>query len=160
MIFFCADRQDADKKTLGPKGAYLRSLTAKEGDLQSDLRQWLKGNLRTGEILPEISGVATGRTDIHVGFGDYRFIIELKKHEGLADAEAAKRYRGQASSYQATNVRIGFLGMLELLQRRGPPATLEECFWNDAYVPVGSSLPRFLVTFRVPGMLKSPHTLR
>jgi hypothetical protein len=85
-------------------------------------------------------------------------------NDALAALESRLRTSFRFSSLsvpaQATNVRIGFLGMLELLERPGPPATLEECLWNDAYVPVGSSLPRFLVTFRVPGMLKSPHALR
>jgi hypothetical protein len=52
--------------------------------------------------LTEVSGVATGRTDIYVGFGGTRFIIELKKHEGFVTETVATSYQGQATSYQAT----------------------------------------------------------
>jgi hypothetical protein len=52
------------------------------------------------------------------------------------------------------------LGILELTDRPGPPPSLIECVWVDSYVPKGSSLPRFLVVFRVPGMLKRPSEMK
>jgi len=159
ILMFCADRQDVGRKQLGPRADYLRAEDAKEGDLQSDLRQFVKGNLTTAEVLTEVEGIATGRSDIYVGFRGVRFITELKRHFGAVDREVVKTYFGQAGAYQATNVRLGFLGILELVDRPGPPPTIAECFWHADYIPEGSRMARHIVVFRVPGMLKTPSSL-
>lgn len=106
-----------------------------------------------------MEGVASGRTDLYIGFGGHRFIAELKRHHGYVDAAVAASFFGQAGAYQGTNVRLGFLGILELVGRPGPPASIEECLWHAAYVPQGSKLARHIIVFRVPGMLKSPCSL-
>lgn len=159
ILMFCTDRQDAGRKQLGPRTEYLRADDAKEGDLQSDLRQFIKGNLTTAEVLAEVEGIATGRSDIYVGFGGVRFIAELKRHFGAVNREVAKTYFGQAGAYQATNVRLGFLGILELADRPGPPPTIADCLWHADYIPEGSTLARHIIVFRVPGMLKTPSSL-
>lgn len=159
ILMFCADRQDAGRKQLGPRTDYLRADDAKEGDLQSDLRQFVKGNLTTAEVLTEVEGIAIGRSDIYVGFGGVRFISELKRHFGAVDREVAKTYFGQAGSYQATNVRLGFLGILELVDRPGPPPTIADCLWHADYIPEGSTLARHIIVFRIPGMLRTPSSL-
>lgn len=160
LLLFCSDRQNADIRDLGQRGTYLRAEDASEADLQADLRDFLKGNLVGAEVLSEVRGVATGRTDLYISFGGPTFVIELKKHDGEFSREAAERYRPQATSYQAANVRLGFLGALELIDRRGPVPSIEECLWHSAYVPEGSALARHLVVFKVPGRLKSPSALR
>lgn len=160
ILIFCSDRQNAGMRDLGSRGAYLRAHDPSEADLQSDLRDFLKGNLVGAEVLSEVSGIATGRTDLYISLGGPSFVIELKKHEGAFSPEAANRYRAQAISYQAANVRIGFLGALELVDRPGPVPSIEECLWHSAYVPEGGALARHLIVFRVPGRLKSPSALR
>lgn len=160
ILIFCSDRQNAGRRDLGSRGAYLRAHDPSEADLQSDLRDFLKGNLVGAEVLSEVSGIATGRTDLYISLGGPSFVIELKKHEGAFSPDAANRYRAQAISYQAANVRIGFLGALELVDRPGPVPSIEECLWHSAYVPEGGSLARHLIVFRVPGRLKSPSALR
>lgn len=160
ILMFCSDRQNAEIRDLGARGAYLRERDPGEADLQSDLRDFLKGNLIGAEVLSEVRGIAIGRTDLYISLGGPAFVIELKKHEGPFTPEAANRYRGQATAYQATNVRLGFLGALELVDRTGPVPSIEDCLWHSAYVPEGSSLARHLVVFRVPGRLKSPSGLR
>lgn len=160
ILIFCSDRQNAGIRDLGSRGAYLRAHDPSEADLQSDLRDFLKGNLVGAEVLSEVSGIASGRTDLYISLGGPAFVIELKKHEGAFSREAANRYRAQAISYQAANVRIGFLGALELVDRLGPVPSIEECLWHSAYVPEGGALARHLIVFRVPGRLKSPSALR
>ncbi|MGQ3671001.1 hypothetical protein ACT6QG_01210 [Xanthobacter sp. TB0136] len=160
ILIFCSDRQNAGSRDLGSRGAYLRAHDPSEADLQSDLRDFLRGNLVSAEVLSEVSGIATGRTDLYISLGGPAFVIELKKHEGAFSPEAANRYLAQATSYQATNVRLGFLGALELVDRSGPVPTIEECLWHNAYIPEGSTLARHLIVFRVPGRLKSPSALR
>jgi hypothetical protein len=160
ILIFCSDRQNAGLRDLGSRGAYLRAHDPSEADLQSDLRDFLKGNLVGAEVLTEVSGIATGRTDLYISLGGPSFVIELKKHKGAFSPEAANNYRAQAISYQAANVRIGFLGALELVDRPGPVPSIEECLWHSAYVPEGGALARHLIVFRVPGRLKSPSALR
>ena len=160
ILIFCADRQNADIRDLGTRGDYLRVRDPSEADLQSDLRDFLKGNLVGAEVLTEVRGVATGRTDIYIRLGGPAFVIELKKHIGEFSPEAAKRYVAQVTSYQATNVKLGFLGALELVDRSGPVPSIEECLWHSAYIPEGGALGRHLIVFRVPGRLKSPSALR
>ncbi|WP_210436195.1 hypothetical protein [Delftia acidovorans] len=159
VVLFCKDRQDAGLKELGTRGAYLRDPSATEFQFQSDLREWLSGNFRRGDVRTEVEGVAAGRADIYVGFGTHRFIIELKRHHGMVNADVARQYLGQAGSYQGTNVKLGMLGVLELVNRGGPPASLEECIWYDAIVPSGTRVARHHVVFRVPGVLRSPSAL-
>lgn len=159
VVLFCKDRQDAGLKELGARGAYLRDPGATEFQFQADLREWLSGNFRRGDVRTEVEGVATGRSDIYVGFGTHRFIIELKRHRGLVNEDVARQYLGQAGSYQNTNVKLGMLGVLELVSREGPPASLEECVWYDAVVPSGTRVARHHVVFRVPGVLRSPSAL-
>lgn len=160
ILMFCSDRQNAEIRDLGTRGVYLRASDPSEADLQSDLRDFLKGNLVGAEVLSEVRGIATGRADLYISLGGPAFVIELKKHEGTFSPEAANRYRAQATSYQAANVRLGFLGALELVDRPGPVPSIEECLWHSAYVPEGGALARHLIVFRVPGRLKSPSALR
>ncbi len=159
IILFCKTRQDGGTKELRGRGNYLRDRDATEFHLQQDLWQWLSGNFRHGEILDEVEGVATGRADLYAGFGGHRFVIELKRHHGHVDRTTARAYCNQAASYQNTNVKLGFLGVLEIADRIGPPPSLEECIWYDAVVPINSSVARHLIIFRVPGNLISPSSM-
>lgn len=159
VILFCMHRQDAAKRELGPRGAYLFDKNAVEGDLQKDLRDWLVGNLPGATIQTEIEGIAKGRCDVYVGHGGWRFLIELKRHEELVTPEEARKYVGQAASYQSTNVKLGMLGILELIDRTEPPWGIESCVWDDKLVPMGDTQARHLVVFKVPGRLRRPSEL-
>ncbi|WP_072389432.1 hypothetical protein [Hyphomicrobium sp. CS1BSMeth3] len=159
VILFCIDRQDAASKELGSRGAYLFAEHPVEADLQKDLREFLVGNITTGGVQTEVEGIAKGRADIYVGHGGWRFLIELKKHEGVVSPDVAKSYLGQAASYQGTNVKLGLLGVLELVDRTGPPPSIESCIWYDSLVPEGDTTARHLVVFKVPGRMRRPSEL-
>ncbi|ARO57524.1 hypothetical protein B2G69_18135 [Methylorubrum zatmanii] len=159
VIRFCKDRQDAGKRDLGMRGAYLYNPAAHELELQRDLREFLVGNLGSGDTRTEIDGIAKGRADIMVTHGDHHFLAEMKRQDGFVTFGSARKFVGQASSYQNTNVKLGFLGILELVDRADPPAALESCIWYDRVVPEGDTIPRHLVVFRVPGNLNRPSDL-
>lgn len=159
VILFCMDRQDAAKRELGERGSYLFEKNAVEGDLQKDLRDFLVGNLPGATVQTEVEGIAKGRCDVYVGHGGWRFIIELKRHKDLATPNEVRKYLGQAASYQGTNVKLGMLGILELIDRTEPPAALENCFWYDSLVPAGDTQARHVVVFKVPGGLRRPNEL-
>lgn len=159
VIRFCKDRQDAGKRDMGARGAYLHDRNAHELELQRDLREFLVGNLGSGDTRTEIDGIAKGRADLMVTHGDHHFLAEMKRQDGLVTLETARRFVGQASTYQNTNVKLGFLGILELADREGPPAAIESCVWYDRVVPEGDTVPRHLLVFRVPGNLNRPSDL-
>lgn len=159
VILFCMDRKDAASKELGSRGAYLFARNPVEADLQKDLREFLVGNLSGGGIQTEVEGIAKGRSDIYVGHGGWRFLIELEKHECHVSPEVARSYVGQTASYQGTNVKLGLLGILELVDRTGPPPSIENCIWYDSPVPDGDTTVRHLVVFKVPGRMRRPNEL-
>lgn len=160
VVIFCEDRQNADSAQIGDYGEYLRRADAVENDLQRDLRVWLRATMPEVNVLPEVPGISIGRSDLYVDFGDAHFVIELKRHKGVVDDAVARDYRAQAVAYQATGPKLGMLGILELVDRPGPPPSLEECVWTNSYIPEGSDLVRNLVVFRVPGMLKTPSKMK
>lgn len=159
VILFCLDRQDAGKKELGARGDYLFSENPVEADLQKDLREFLVGNLLGAAVQTELEGIAKGRCDVYVGHGGWRFLIELKRHEGSVTPLIARSYVGQAASYQGTNVKLGMLGILEVVDRKGPAPGLEDCVWYDTVVPEMGATVRHLVVFRVPARLRRPNEL-
>lgn len=156
IIAFCRDRLDASSKERGKRGAYLYEPDAKEGDLQSDLRDFLQGNCLWAEVRTEVEGIGAGRADIYVAITPRRYVIELKRELIDSKKEAIEKYLAQTISYQVTNLRIGFLGVLDLSLGSGPPPHLEENFWVATFVSKGSDALRHAVVFRVPGNLPRP----
>ncbi|EKN5950062.1 TPA: hypothetical protein PXP68_004512 [Yersinia enterocolitica] len=159
VIMFCKTRQDGGLKQLRDRGSYLRKADATEFELQQDLWQWLSGNYRECDVLDEVEGIGTGRADLFATFGGHRFVLEMKRHYGHLDRVAAQKYCNQAATYQNTNVKLGFLGVLELSNRSGPPPSLEECIWYESVLPENSNVVRHLIVFRVVGNLNSPSSM-
>lgn len=159
VILFCMDRLDAAKKEMGSRGDYLFARNPVEGDLQKDLREFLVGNITDSEIQTEVEGIGKGRCDIYIGHGGWRFLIELKKHEAHVSRTVARSYVGQAASYQGTSVKLGMLGILEIVDRTGPPPALEDCVWFDSVVPENDKTVRHLVVFKVPARMRRPSEL-
>lgn len=155
VLTFCRSRLDASRRKLGSRGEYRFHPDAVEWDLQLDLNEYLSGNL-VGEIGTELSDIATGRADICVSFGPQQFVIELKKEEHDCSKAGLHKYLGQTIAYQVTNMRLGFLGVLDLTRRAGPAPHLEESVWVETIVPVGSTLPRHVIVFRIAGNLQRP----
>lgn len=159
VILFCRSRLDASAKELGQRGAYRFRADAKESDLQTDLWQFLAGNFLKADVRTEVPGIAAGRTDVYVSLGGYRFVLELKKEMTDSSPDHLRKHLLQSAAYQATNVRLGFLGVLDLTRQSGPPPHLEENFWLEQYIPPAASQPRYIVVFRVPGLLARPSSL-
>lgn len=159
VILFCMDRLDATRKEMGSRGDYLFAKNPIEADLQKDLREFLVGNLTDGELLTEVEGISKGRCDIYIGHGGWRFPIELKRHESHVSKAVARKYIGQAASYQGTNAKLGVLGILEIVDRTGPPPALEDCIWLDSVVPENGQAVRHLVVFKMPARMTRPNEL-
>jgi hypothetical protein len=154
LLCFCRSRLDDNWGTLKEGGTYRFDPDASEWDLQNDLYTFLVGNFTRGDVRTEVSDVATGRSDVFVTFGGAQFVIELKKENRDATRDGLKKYLGQTASYQATNVRLGFLGVLDL-SRREEDVTPHLCdsVWVDAHWVRDSTRTRNIVVFRVAGNL-------
>jgi hypothetical protein len=50
-------------------------------------------------------------------------------------------------------------GILELVDRTGPPPAIEDCIWHHNLVPDGDTTVRHLVVFKVPGRMRRPSEL-
>lgn len=157
ILCFCRSRLDDNWGTLKERGTYRFNPEASEWDLQNDLYTFLLGNFTRGDVRTEVSDVATGRADILVTFGGAQFVIELKKETRDASREGLRKYLGQAASYHATNIRLGFLGVLDLSRREGEVTPhLGDSVWVDQYFMQESIRTRDIVVFRVAGNLPRP----
>jgi hypothetical protein len=160
ILCFCRSRLDDNWGTLKERGTYRFDPNASEWDLQNDLYTFLLGNFTRGDVRTEVSDVATGRADIFVTFGGTQFVIEMKKENRDATRGGLKKYLGQATSYQATNIRLGFLGVLDLSRREGEITPhLGDSVWVDEYCVTDSTRTRNIVVFRVAGNLPRPSSL-
>jgi hypothetical protein len=161
ILMFCSSRLDANKSTLGERGAYRFDPNATEWDLQNDLYNFLIGNFPFGDLRAEVSDLAVGRADIYVTFGGPRFVLELKKEEDNATRDSLRQYLGQTTAYQVTNIRLGFLGVLDMTRSIGmAPHHLSESVWVEEHYVPGAALPRHVVVFRVAGNLPIPSSVQ
>ena len=160
ILCFCRSRLDDNWGTLKERGTYRFDPDASEWDLQNDLYTFLLGNFMRGDVRTEVSDVATGRADVFVTFGGAQFVIELKKETRDATRDGLKKYLGQTASYQATNVRLGFLGVLDLSRREEEVTPhLGDSVWVDEHWVRDSTRTRNIVVFRVAGNLPRPSSL-
>ncbi|MBY5705801.1 hypothetical protein HFO38_24310 [Rhizobium leguminosarum] len=137
-----------------PTGAYLFHRAGEpmplEKELQSDLLAFLhRGNMPSGD---EIRGVAGGRADIEVKIDRHRFIIEVKRE--LSDASfdnILRSYGAQAKTYQATNVKVGFLFVLDLSKNVQSTPDIENCIQIRRGVLFDDGIDRGMILLRMPG---------
>ena len=156
IIGFCKDRLDASRKERGERGRYLYDSSATEWQLQSDLREFLQGNCPWADVRSEVEGIGAGRCDLIVSCGDLRrYIIELKREFHDCYHEGLQSYLKQSIAYQATNIPLGFLGVLDLTTRSAPPPHLATNIWVESSESrIGDT--RYAVVFRIPGNLVLP----
>lgn len=158
IIRFLASRQDIGAFRQIVKWSYLfvpekgKDLPM-EWDLQEDLWTFLTSSAIGHCISIEKINVAGGRVDISAGFGDHRFIIEAKRELEDASPDNLRRYLPQTITYQSTDVRIGFLVVLDLTPKPSYVPHLDENAWVER---TGPNRDRYVVVVRVPGNRKKP----
>ena len=143
-----------------PRVGYLSQSnpTPAERNLQADLHDFLYGQLGS-HISVEISDIAGGRADISFLVPPYRIVAELKRELNDASFDALQtRYAAQATEYQATDLRLGFLVVLDLTQQEGRPHITELVRTIRLQRP-GETEPRFLTIIKVPGNQRPPSAL-
>lgn len=153
LIRFVVYRQNA-QEDFHP---YLFSDDADEKDLHKDLAQYLHGAF--GPALDiEVAHIGGGRVDLRLKYDEFSIFLELKidaTKKPLADIGA---YVNQAATYQAADIRIGFLIALrtKAFPKGGAHPHVTSLFTHTTVDVIGDSVPRHLVMIQVPGNRSAP----
>ncbi|MFI1989085.1 hypothetical protein [Actinoplanes sp. NPDC020271] len=157
LIKFVARRLNTQKSTK----AYLFKADADEQDLHNDLYDWLSQGQLASSTNVEVHEVGAGRTDIQITFATFHIYLELKA-DGTAVPIAEKAaYIKQTVSYQASDVRIGFLVVLRLKnpKDKSPSLHLTELVSHTVVEIQGNPVARHVVMLEVPGNQTSPSSV-
>lgn len=156
IIKFVTNRIDT-VKSHDPSVMYLYSdskTKSQESDLQKDLHRWLYG---TCGAKYEISDVSGGRSDIFLANGNDQVVIEVKKEEDDSSFDSLERkYINQTIVYQTTNIRIGFLAILDLTLDRSTPSPHITQLFEARVVTLHGNDNRHVLIFKVPGNRQYP----
>jgi len=105
----------------------------------------------------ELSDVSSGRVDIAIETNGLRFSIEVKREDTDASHEALlRKYGAQGTEYSNTNIRIGFLLVLDRSRPDGSAGYLSDKFSVQEVMKKGETEPRLLVIVTMPGRRKTP----
>ncbi|MCX5070560.1 hypothetical protein OOJ91_32465 [Micromonospora lupini] len=154
LIKFVARRLNTQQSTK----AYLFKPDANEQDLHTDLYDWLSQGQLASSTNVEVHEVGAGRTDIQISFPGFHLYLELKA-DGTAVPVAGKAaYIKQTVSYQASDVRIGFLVVLRLKapKDKSPSMHLTELVSHTVVQVQDGLVERHVVMLEVPGNQTSP----
>lgn len=137
---------------------YLFEAAPSEKSLQHDLHQFLVLAFGPDAVGIEVSQVGGGRADLRIQFAGFSVYLELKVDDTQLPLSDRGAYLNQAATYQATDVRIGFV--VALRTRRFPQAGAHAhltSLFTHATVDVGGETGlRHLVLVEVPGNRSSP----
>lgn len=142
--------------------AYLFDENADEHDLHIDLYDWLSQGQLSRATNVEVQEVGAGRVDIQMVFPGFHLYLELKADGTAVPISEKSAYIKQTVSYQASDVRIGFLVVLRLKpsKDRSPSPHLTELVSHTVVQVQEGSLERHVVMLEVPGNQTKPSNVR
>lgn len=137
---------------------YLFEAAPTEKSLQHDLHQFLLLAFGPDAVGIEVSQVGGGRADLRVQFAGFSVYLELKVDDTKLPLSEKGAYLNQAATYQATDVRIGFVVALRTKRfpQAGAHAHLTSLFTHATVDVAGDTERRHLVLVEVPGNRSSP----
>lgn len=158
LLAFVRDRSSAEP---GRK-PYLFNPRALEGDLQNDLYEFLIATPQIGSAAElEVKNVGGGRVDIRIPFDGFNLVLELKLDGTQTPMTDKTAYLKQAASYQANDVRIGFVVALRTAAfPSGPTPHLGALFDHAVFEVEGEGTPRHIVLVQVPGNRTPPSGMK
>jgi hypothetical protein len=161
-VRFLAGRLDLTKRDV-PAVEYLFERAdgslPHENTLQEDYFNVMHSNLPGTEI--EVSNVGGGRADLRFSYRPERLVAEIKRETNDGSFDALLRsYATQTTDYQNVSVRLGFLLVLDLTERRsqGTPH-LRDLVRPCPVIRAGESEGRLVVVVKVPGRRLRPSDL-
>lgn len=153
LIRFAGYRQNAQEDFF----PYLYSDEADEKDLHKDLAQHL--NMFFGPALDiEVAHIGGGRVDLRLKFDAFAIYLELKIDDTQKPLIDKGAYVNQAATYQAADVRIGFLVALrtKAFPKNAAHPHLTSLFTHTTVDVAGETVPRHLVMVQIPGNRSAP----
>lgn len=153
MVRFVGNRQNAQEN----RRPYLFDPDANEDALHEDLYDYL--SYVVGPSLDiEVQQVGGGRADLRVKYAGFSVYLELKSDDTKMPLSKKGAYLNQAATYQATDVRIGFVVALRVkaFPQAGAHPHLTSLFTHATVDVTGDDDPRHLVLVEVPGNRSSP----
>jgi hypothetical protein len=155
LIKFVARRLNTQKSTK----SYLFDPNANEQALHDDLYDWLSQGQLASSTNVEVHEVGAGRADIQITFPGFHFYLELKADGTAVPVAGKSAYIKQTVSYQASDVRIGFLVVLRLKnpKDKSPSLHLTELVSHTVVEIQGGPVARHVVMVEVPGNQTNPH---
>lgn len=140
---------------------YQNSPLPKEVALQDDFHDYLIGNLYDANISVEKSNVAGGRVDVSVAFSSFNFSVEIKRDSKDCSFEAIRsKYLGQAAEYLGTDVKLGFLMVLDLNDKSSGMRSIESSVKVEIIKKENDPIERAIVVIVVPGNRKTPSKIK
>ncbi len=132
-----------------------------EAELQKDYSGLMRAIVGSGSRI-EMDDVSGGRADVWFKCGGEHLVVEVKREMVDASFDAlADSYSAQASEYQNTSIRLGFVLVLDLtkVQTAGSPHMSElvctRRIWRE-----GETRPRWVVFVKVPARRRTPSQLK
>jgi hypothetical protein len=110
----------------------------------------------------EVQEVGGGRADIQITFSGFHLYLELKADDTMVPVAGKSAYIKQTVTYQATDVRIGFLVVLRLAPPRdkSPAPHLHDYVSHTTVDVPGSNGERHVVMVEIPGNRTAPSSVR
>lgn len=105
----------------------------------------------------EVKGIAGGRADLRYKSDAHVMIIEVKREETDASFDnLLASYGDQTAIYQATNVKLGVLMVLDLSEPHVGPGDLDNCYATRTGDLLRDGTHRGIVIIRVAGRRGTP----
>lgn len=132
-----------------------------ENELQEDYFGFMSGAFIDGTISVEKSDVASGRVDVNFSSNNFNITSEIKRDWQDCSFDAIRtKYLGQASEYSNTDVKLGFLFVLDLMPKPTGVRSIESCVKVEIVEKKNDPYKRGIVVFVVPGMRKTPSQIK
>ncbi len=129
-----------------------------ESELQIDYYRFMFAVLSGTEI--EVENIGGGRADVKFSYHGERLIAEIKRETKDCSFEAVEgAYAAQTTEYQNINIRLGFLLVLDLTEKREGTPHISALVKSSVVIRKGEDDSRLLVTVKVPGRRRLPSEL-
>jgi hypothetical protein len=140
---------------------YLFNPDAEEADLQKDYLATVQAGTGGGGVRSEARAIGHGRADVAFDMGLVTIVAELKKAERNRTLEELLDDHGlQATAYQRSNVRLGLLVVLDLVDRGGTGEHFSASSKLLEKTPSGTTTPYSVAVFRIQGRKSTPSSIK
>jgi len=140
---------------------YLFSAEADEADLQKDYLATVQAGSGGGGVRPEARAIGRGRADVAFDMGLVTIVAELKKSTTYRTLEQLLGDHGlQAAAYQRSNVTLGLLVVLDLVDHGGTGDHYSASSKLLEITPPCTTTPYSIAVFRIQGRKRTPSSIR